>query len=167
MCGPRVSYPLFCIHSSVFTLFKVYCIHSIYSVLYWCHNPLSRDDTKSRTNVHFLVFHLTLADAIICFIAMPMETLWRLFVEVREWGIQFLHYFTDLPIFEGYLILNLFHWNNDNISKVAGGKSNFYKFLTLLRSFQCVFWKEPGVDVNIVFFFIYLNLPVKTVAYKL
>ena len=36
---------------------------------------------KSRTNVHYLVFHLTLADSIICFITLPMETLWRLTIE--------------------------------------------------------------------------------------
>ena len=37
---------------------------------------------QSRTNVHFLVFHLTLADAIVCFITMPMETIWRIVIEV-------------------------------------------------------------------------------------
>ena len=37
---------------------------------------------QSRTNVHFLVFHLTLADAIVCFITMPMETIWRVVIEV-------------------------------------------------------------------------------------
>ena len=42
----------------------------------------TRPDIRSRTNVHFLVFHLTLADTITCFITMPMETLWRLFIEV-------------------------------------------------------------------------------------
>ena len=36
---------------------------------------------KSRTNVDYLVFHLTLADSIICFITLPMETLWRLTIE--------------------------------------------------------------------------------------
>ena len=36
---------------------------------------------KSRTNVHYLVFHLTVADSIICFITLPMETLWRLTIE--------------------------------------------------------------------------------------
>jgi hypothetical protein len=35
-------------------------------------------ETRSRTNVHYLVFHLTIADTITCFITMPMETLWRL-----------------------------------------------------------------------------------------
>ena len=37
---------------------------------------------QSRTNVHFLIFHLTLADAIVCFITMPMETIWRIVIEV-------------------------------------------------------------------------------------
>ena len=37
--------------------------------------------SKSRTNVHYLVFHLSLADSVICFITLPMETLWRLSIE--------------------------------------------------------------------------------------
>ena len=41
-----------------------------------------RVDLVSRTNVHFLVFHLTLADAVISFITMPMETIWRVVIEV-------------------------------------------------------------------------------------
>ena len=36
---------------------------------------------KSRTNVHYLVFHLSLADSIICYIVLPMETLWRLTIQ--------------------------------------------------------------------------------------
>ena len=59
---------------------------------------------QSRTNVHFLVFHLTLADAIVCFITMPMETIWRVVIEVfalqnqrkqevllAKWGETFNH----------------------------------------------------------------------------
>ena len=42
----------------------------------------SRTDLQSRTNVHYLVFHLTIADTIICFITMPMETIWRIIIEV-------------------------------------------------------------------------------------
>ena len=41
-----------------------------------------RQDQQSRTNVHYLVFHLTIADTIICFITMPMETIWRIIIEV-------------------------------------------------------------------------------------
>ena len=41
-----------------------------------------RVDLVSRTNVHFLVFHLTLADAVISFVTMPMETAWRVVIEV-------------------------------------------------------------------------------------
>ena len=43
----------------------------------------SRTDIRSRTNVHYLVFHLTVADTITCFITMPMETAWRLFIGVN------------------------------------------------------------------------------------
>ena len=43
----------------------------------------TRTDIRSRTNVHYLVFHLTVADTITCFITMPMETAWRLFIEVN------------------------------------------------------------------------------------
>ena len=39
---------------------------------------------QSRTNVHFLVFHLTLAYAIFSFITMPMETIWRVVIEVQS-----------------------------------------------------------------------------------
>ena len=42
-----------------------------------------RYEMQSRTNVHFLVFHLTLADAIVSFITMPMETIWRVVIEVH------------------------------------------------------------------------------------
>ena len=42
-----------------------------------------RPDIRSRTNVHYIVFHLTIADTITCFITMPMETLWRLTIEVK------------------------------------------------------------------------------------
>ena len=45
-------------------------------------NIYGRYEMQSRTNVHFLVFHLTLADAIVCFITMPMETIWRVVIEV-------------------------------------------------------------------------------------
>ena len=41
-------------------------------------------DVLNRTNVHFLVFHLTIADAIICFVTMPMETIWRYIDEVAS-----------------------------------------------------------------------------------
>ena len=44
-------------------------------------NP--RQDLHSRTNVHYLVFHLTVADTIISFVTMPMETSWRIIIEVR------------------------------------------------------------------------------------
>ena len=37
---------------------------------------------RRRTNVHFLVFHLTLADVVTCFITLPMETAWRITVGV-------------------------------------------------------------------------------------
>ena len=43
---------------------------------------------KSRTNVHYLVFHLTLADSVICFITLPMETLWRLTIEWHAGNIM-------------------------------------------------------------------------------
>ena len=39
---------------------------------------------RSRTNVHYLVFHLTVADAITSFITLPMETIWRATIGVRK-----------------------------------------------------------------------------------
>ena len=35
------------------------------------------------TNVHFLVFHLTIADSIVCFITLPLEAGWRYTVQWR------------------------------------------------------------------------------------
>ena len=32
--------------------------------------------------MHYLVFHLTIADTITCFITLPMETAWRATIEV-------------------------------------------------------------------------------------
>ena len=50
----------------------------------------------------------------------------------------------SLVFFNNRYVISLktFHWNNRNTSKVATGKSNFNKWLILLRSFQCVFWME-------------------------
>ena len=39
---------------------------------------------RSRTNVHYIVFHLTLADTITCFITLPMETIWKICIGVRR-----------------------------------------------------------------------------------
>ena len=39
-------------------------------------------EARTRTNVHYLVFHLTLADTITSYITLPMETLWRLTIQV-------------------------------------------------------------------------------------
>ena len=38
---------------------------------------------RVRTNVHYLIYHLTLADSITCFITLPMETIWRVTIQVR------------------------------------------------------------------------------------
>ena len=32
---------------------------------------------RSRTNVHTLVFHLTIADCLVSFVTMPLEAAWR------------------------------------------------------------------------------------------
>ena len=37
---------------------------------------------RSRTNVHYIVFHLTLADTITCFITLPMQTIWKIYIGV-------------------------------------------------------------------------------------
>ena len=39
-------------------------------------------ELRSRTNVHYLVFHLTLADTVTSYVTLPMETLWRL---TKQW----------------------------------------------------------------------------------
>ena len=43
-------------------------------LLIWC---------RSRTNVHILVFHLTIADSLVSFVTMPLEAGWR-------WTMQWL-----------------------------------------------------------------------------
>ena len=57
-------------------------LNSLVLVFAW--KQSKRPTIRSRTNVHYLVFHLTIADTITCFITMPMETLWRLTIEVTK-----------------------------------------------------------------------------------
>ena len=38
-------------------------------------------EMRSRTNVHYLVFHLTLADTITSYVTLPMETVWRFTIQ--------------------------------------------------------------------------------------
>ena len=71
-----------------------------------------RADLVSRTNVHLLVFHLTLADCIISFITMPMETVWRLVTEVQlnlkltyRWVSQRCQQFVGSPVSDGCLVM--------------------------------------------------------------
>ena len=77
----RQRYKLFTSSFSIF--YNSYCIYDTYI---WNAKDnliiIGRYEMQSRTNVHFLVFHLTLADAIVCFITMPMETIWRVVIEV-------------------------------------------------------------------------------------
>ena len=42
---------------------------------------LCRPQARSKTNLHYLVFHLTLADSIVSYVVLPLETLWRLTIE--------------------------------------------------------------------------------------
>ena len=46
------------------------------------------DNFRTRTNVHYLVFHLTLADTITCFITLPTETVWRATIGVSEFLLE-------------------------------------------------------------------------------
>ena len=39
---------------------------------------------RLRTNVHYLVFHLTVADTITCYITLPMETIWKATIGVSS-----------------------------------------------------------------------------------
>ena len=43
---------------------------------------------RVRTNVHYLVYHLTIADAITCFVTLPMETIWRATIEVSRYMVM-------------------------------------------------------------------------------
>ena len=38
---------------------------------------------RTRTNVHYLVLHLTIADSIVCFIVLPLEAAWRFTIQWR------------------------------------------------------------------------------------
>ena len=60
----------------------------------------ARPDVRSRTNVHYLVFHLTLADTIISYITMPMETFWRLFIGV-SWSFLNPSTYHDIVVVRG------------------------------------------------------------------
>ena len=42
------------------------------------------DIFRSRTNVHYLVFHLTIADTLVSFITMPLEAAWRFTLQERK-----------------------------------------------------------------------------------
>ena len=53
-------------------------------VLVFAWKQSNRPTIRSRTNVHYLVFHLTIADTITCFITLPMETVWRATVGVSR-----------------------------------------------------------------------------------
>ena len=44
-------------------------------------------DTRSRTNVHYLVYQLTLADSIVCFITLPLEAAWRFTIQWRAGNV--------------------------------------------------------------------------------
>ena len=55
----------------------------------------TRPEVRSRTNVHYLVFHLTIADTITSFITMPMETLWRLTIQVTLTKNRHIEYFPN------------------------------------------------------------------------
>ena len=65
------------------TVWKVRPVRELFlrTKLNQCSCVLSRPRGRGRTNVHYLVFHLTLADSIICYVVLPMETLWRLTIE--------------------------------------------------------------------------------------
>ena len=40
-------------------------------------------DLRSRTNVHYLVVHLTLADLLVSLVVMPMEAGWKVTSQVE------------------------------------------------------------------------------------
>ena len=48
---------------------------------------------RSRTNVHYLVFHLAIADFIVSVVTMPLEAIWRFTVQVLpfHWVDTFLY----------------------------------------------------------------------------
>ena len=48
------------------------------------YNYINYPLARVRTNVHYLVYHLTLADSITCFITLPMETIWRATIQVSN-----------------------------------------------------------------------------------
>ena len=48
-------------------------------------------DCRNRTNVHYLVFHLTVADTITSFITLLMETVWRATIGVSSSDLSKIH----------------------------------------------------------------------------
>ena len=70
---------------------------------------------------------------------------WQNFVWPPVWTYLMIVHMGRFPHdrnFDCFHFFSLLHWKNENISKVATGKSNLNKFLILLRSIQGVFWKE-------------------------
>ena len=82
-----IAFKTFIFFNPFMSCFPSYIVHIVYMIYNsYFHLRIiiiiGRYEMQSRTNVHFLVFHLTLADAIVCFITMPMETIWRVVIEV-------------------------------------------------------------------------------------
>jgi len=69
------------LNASTYGLMSVLGIMANSLVLFIAGRQSNRQDTRSWTNVHFLVFHLTIADSVTCSITLPMETVWRATVE--------------------------------------------------------------------------------------
>ena len=47
--------------------------------------------SRSRTNVHYLVFHLTIADTLVSVIIMPLEAAWRFTLQVMNLYTLIIH----------------------------------------------------------------------------
>ena len=45
-------------------------------------------NARSRTNIHYLVFHLTIADTLVSFVTMPLEAAWRFTQQVANISLR-------------------------------------------------------------------------------
>ena len=61
--------------------------------------------SSSRTNVHYLVYHLTIADSITTFITLPMEEVYRALISESE-ALPFVEIYRDtVPWLVGIVVL--------------------------------------------------------------
>ena len=81
-----------------------------------------------RTNVHYLVYHLTIADAITCFVTLPMETIWRATIEVSRYMVMNRIYSHKRRVVTVDTVFVLYDWISELSYFVTSAKFIVYSF---------------------------------------